>query len=160
MAAAISQTVPGEFAYAEMFDSTTEKFSGLTIENGMNMPVSITGESVIVKLDVAENHRTEIANQEVVTESGDIVDETEQETVGPILPKRYYGLTEISSDRPAKDFGKIVDNILEHLVIMGDTNIEITLEINAEASDGITKDKQRLLLENSNVLGFKDVKLD
>ena len=38
----------------------------------------------------AENHRTEIANQEVVTESGDIVDETEQETVGPILPKRYY----------------------------------------------------------------------
>ena len=80
--------------------------------------------------------------------------------MGPILPKRYYGLTEISSDRPAKDFGKIVDNILEHLVIMGDTNIEITLEINAEASDGITKDKQRLLLENSNVLGFKDVKLD
>ena len=31
VAAAISQTVPGEFAYAEMFDSTTEKFSGLTI---------------------------------------------------------------------------------------------------------------------------------
>ena len=51
-------------------------------------------------------------------------------------------LTEISSDRPTKDFGKIVDNILEHLVIMGDTNIEITLEINAEASDGITKDKR------------------
>lgn len=160
VAAAISQTVPGEFAYAEMFDSTTEEFSGLTIENGMNMPVSITGESVIVKLDVAENHRTEITDQQVATESGDIVDETEQETVGPILPKRYYGLAEISSDRPAKDFGKIVDNILEHLVIMGDTNIEITLEINAEASDGITKDKQRLLLENSNVLGFKDVKLD
>ena len=50
VAAAISQTVPGEF-YAECL-MQGRKFSGLTIENGMNMPVSITGESVIVKLDV------------------------------------------------------------------------------------------------------------
>jgi hypothetical protein len=41
VSAAISQTVPGEFAYAEMFDTDAEEFSGLTIENGMNMPVSI-----------------------------------------------------------------------------------------------------------------------
>ena len=35
VSAAISQTVPGEFAYAEMF-AKAEEFSGLTIENGMN----------------------------------------------------------------------------------------------------------------------------
>ena len=78
----------------------------------------------------------------------------------PTLPKRFRGAVEISPERPSRDFGKIVENIIEQLNLMERANIEITIEIEANVPGGIEKGKQRVLLENSNTLRFKEVKLD
>ena len=167
VSAAISQTVPGEFAYAEMFDSASEEFSGLTIENGMNMPVSINSDSLIVRPDIAEKFRPLAPEVDDHPEAddhgngsrGDDVD-VEISEPGDDLPKRYRGIVGLSSERPSRDFGRIVENIVEQISLIEGANVEITVEIDADVPGGIEKGKQRVLLENSNTLRFKEVKLD
>ena len=41
---------------------------------------------------------------------------------------------------------------------MDDANIYISVEIDAEISNGIDKDKQRILIENANSVNFKEKK--
>lgn len=174
VSASISQAIPGEFAYAEAFDNAKEEFSSLIIENGMNTPVSITSDGVIVKLDVAEKYRPkkpDLREDEKIEST--VSDGLDEDTVGDsgdkgegkdkrveILPKRFRGSVDISIDRPARDFGKILENIIEHLSLMNDANVEINIEIDAEIPEGIDKDKQRILIENANSLNFKEKKLD
>ena len=76
------------------------------------------------------------------------------------LPKRYRGIVGVSSERPSRDFGRIVENIVEQISLIEGANVEITVEIEADVPGGIEKGKQRVLLENSNTLRFKEVKLD
>jgi predicted AAA+ superfamily ATPase len=167
VSAAISQTVPGEFAYAEMFDAKAEEFSGLTIENGMNMAVSINSDSLIVRPDIAEKFRSiapEVDDHSNADDHGngsrgnDV--DAEINELGNDLPKRYRGTVGVSTERPSRDFGRIVENIVEHLILIEGANVEITVEIEADVPGGIEKGKQRVLLENSNTLRFKEVKLD
>ena len=99
VSAAISQTVPGEFAYAEMFDSSSLEFSGLTIENGMNMPVSLSEDSVIVRSEIAEKFRAtnspsqdEASPEDINKEDEGINDDTPHGDQPSALPKRFEGL--------------------------------------------------------------------
>ena len=55
----ISQAVAGPFAYAESFDKHENKYIGLVIEGGINTPVALTNESVIVRSSIAEANRSQ-----------------------------------------------------------------------------------------------------
>ncbi len=164
VSATISLTIPGEFAYAEAFDEKNEIFSSLIIENGMNTPISITSDSVIVKLDIAEKHRSEQPALDEEEIPGEFVPDddpdTRDEDPDIALPKRFRGSVDISVDRPSRDFGNILENIIEHLNLLDDASIDISVEIDAEIPNGIDKDKQRILIENANSLNFKEKKLD
>ena len=50
---AVSQSVPGQFAYAESYDDNKDTYEGLVIENGLTATVSLTPDSVIVRPSVA-----------------------------------------------------------------------------------------------------------
>ena len=50
---AISEVVPGQFAYAEKFDTETETYLGLVIKGGIRASVAITPDSVIVRPNIA-----------------------------------------------------------------------------------------------------------
>ncbi len=157
---AISQSVAGPFAYAERFDESDRKYVGLIIESGMNTPVGLTPDSVIVKPDIAEANRPKLApgGNTVINQKPDNPPNPgqPQKPEPPKLPTKFRGSVTLSSDRTGKEMSKIIENIIAHLTDIPNAEIDLTLEIHADVPSGIDKTKQRTLLENANTLGFTD----
>jgi uncharacterized protein len=164
--AAVSQTVPGPFAYAEQYDESTGEYQGLVIEMAFNAPVTINSESVIVRIEVAEQNRPIPTDQTdgTGTETSDGVQEepVDYPPVEPVakLPTRFRGSVMLSSDRPARDMHQVVEAIVEQLSTIPGATVEIRLEIDAEVPSGIDKSKVRTLTENANTLGFTDKEIN
>jgi len=164
---AISQTVPGPFAYAERFDDATNCYEGLVIESGMNTPVVIDRESLIVQIAVAEKNRPtpkkvdddEEDDTPKVQDTPGTYENGKKDTT-EVLPTRFRGTVMLSPDRPARDMHQVVEAIIEQLTIIPGSSVELKLEIDAELPSGIDKGKSRTLLENASTLGFIDKELD
>ena len=161
----ISQAVAGPFAFAEKYNEASGKYIGLVIENGMNTPVSITADSVIVRPEIAEANRP-TPNEPKANQGagGDDNKDKDPETkpdepVSEKLPTRFQGTVTLSPDRPSKELGNIVEGIIEQLNMLEGAEVDLTLEIHAEVPSGLDKSKQRTLLENANHLNFKDRKI-
>ena len=170
--AAIGGMLPGPFAYAERWNDTSGTYVGLAINGAINAPVVIDNDSVIVRLDVAEQHRKEhekaqgdAAAPEAPTGDGaqsgeDEAPEKEGTDEKQKLPTRFRGTVIICADRPARDMHQIVEAIVQQLTTLPGASVELKLEIDAEVPAGIDKAKSRTLLENANTLGFIDKALD
>ena len=158
--AAISEIIPGPFAYAEKYDSETKNYTGLVIHSGMNTQIVITSDSVIVNSKIAEQKKQQDISISPNSPSPDnIQSPSDEENISDHLPTKFYTRKDISIDRPAKEFSNISENIIDQLSSIPGAKIEITIEINSEVKDGIEKDKQRILIENANALGLKDTDL-
>ena len=72
------------------------------------------------------------------------------------MPKRFFGTVDIDPDRAARDMGRIAEEVLQHLTVLPNTKIRVTVEIDAEAPDGVSEDTQRIVTENCQTLKFKD----
>lgn len=165
---AISNMLPGPFAYAERWDDAQQAYIGLSIENGKHTLVTIDSDSIIVKPDEAESHRpapTRLPTDP--TDGGDTGDDTTGPTGVPptkptdkppvdLLPTQFQGTVLLSSDRPSRDMHKIVEAVIEHLTTIPGATVELKLEIDADIPNGIDKSKARTILENANTLGFID----
>ena len=153
--AAIGQTVPGPFGYAERWDEEAGEYRGLAIEGGSAVPVVIDEESLVVRKEVAEENRP----GPVVTPDSDSLppdpDRPEQPDQ-PALPTRFTGRVRLSPDRPIPELEKVVRNIVVHLTSGPKSKVSLTLEIEAEVPEGIDRNKERTLVENANVLEFED----
>ena len=156
----ISQAVAGPFAYAESFDKTTNKYIGLVIEGGMNIPVALTNESVIVRSSVAKENRSTPTEPDpkppINPQPGGSGGDTNPIPKPVPLPTKFKGTISLSSDRPARDMSKIVDGIIDQLTNIPGSEVNLTLDIHAEIPNGIEKNKERTLVENANTLGFVD----
>ena len=171
--AAVSNMLPGPFAYAERWDDTTGTYRGLVIDRNQNALVVIDSDSVIIKPDIAEQHRQVPAKaNEDATSSTDFGRSTPSETAsaplpgdpkpaGPAaepMPTRFLGTVMISPDRPAREIHQIVEAVIEQLSTLTGCEVSIKLEIDAEKPDGFEKAKVRTIAENANTLGFIDKK--
>jgi len=70
-------------------------------------------------------------------------------------PTRYFGTVEIDPERVNRDVGNLSKELIEHLVALVGANVKITLEIQAEHSDGFSDGIVRTVSENSKVLKVK-----
>ena len=52
--------------------------------------------------------------------------------------------------------GQIVESVIGQLTTIPGAKVEIKLEIDADLPDGIDRNKQRMITEKGNTLGFKD----
>ena len=165
---------PGPFAYAERWDEAGKKYLGLSIEKVANPHIVIDSDSIIIKPDVAEAHRSAAAGEastgagesvggSVTTDTiGDNTAAANANTAGgvdrkdEILPTRFIGTVMISADRPARDMHQIVEAIVEKLTTIPGSDVSLKLEINAEVSEGLDRAKVRTLMENATTLGFID----
>jgi len=166
--AAVSGMLPGPFAYAERWDEDAQKYLGLLIEKTANPHIVIDRDSVIVKPDVAENHRpvpTTETTEATGTEAGKAAEGTGTEGQSgqeagteekEKLPTRFVGTVMISADRPARDMHQIVEAIVEQLTTVPGSDVSLKLEIDAEVPNGLDRAKVRTLLENATTLGFID----
>ena len=84
----------------------------------------------------------------------------EDELEGPPPPTRYSGLVRLDAGRPTRDFGRIAQEVIEHLSSLTETEVEITVEIHAEREEGIPDGVSRTVLENARTLKFDRNDLD
>ncbi|TIX93549.1 DUF499 domain-containing protein [Rhizobium sp. P44RR-XXIV] len=166
--AAVGGMLPGPFAYAERWEEKSDTYLGLAIERAVNAAVVIDGESVIIKPEVAEAHRSKQKQVETPPDGGpgdepSPTPQPEGTSDGPLAekkPTRFLGTVMISSERPAREIHQIVEAIVEQLTTIAGSEVTLKLEIDAEVPSGMDKGKVRTLIENANTLGFieKDIR--
>ena len=164
--AAVGGIMAGPFAYAERWNEETKSYAGLVVESASHAFVTIDGDSVIVRPDVAEVHHSEPGKIDTsVTEKGGADElksgkedrpETEPEPGDQQKPTRFTGTVSISSERPARDMHQVVEGIVEQLTTLPDAEVNLKLEIDAEVPSGLDSAKVRTLTENANTLKFTD----
>lgn len=165
---AIGGVIPGPFAYAERWDDASDSYVGLAISSAGNVPVVIDNESVIIKPDVAEAHRTKTSGQpddDGRAQPGPSDTPPKEDDGGGAegksrpegaLPTRFVGTVMISADRPAHEIRQVVEAIIEQLTTLPGSEVSIKLEIDAEVPSGLDRAKVRTLMENAATLGFID----
>lgn len=182
---AVTEMIPGPFAFAEDVGEDG-RYDGLLIDQGRSDMVLIDSRSVIVKAEVAAKqreeddifHATPTGAQPAAAPTGPSVSGplftpsnpgaaapqpgAPSPAPAPVpdpLPRTFYGLVELSADRPARDMTKILEGIIEQITSAPGGTVTLRLEIDGEAPDGFDRNKQRTLLENAQVLQFKEKRL-
>lgn len=167
-------TVPdelhGRFALADSRDG--DRYVNLVLPDDDNRPLSLPDSALVVDIEIAEVQRK--AERVVVTPSGD--DGTGTGTGGgtgggddegggtppppppppPGLtrtaPSRYYASFEVPEDRPSGRIKEVLDEVVANLRRQSGVTVRVSLEIEAETSDGFDESTVRTVRENGDVL--------
>ncbi|MBC6437846.1 MAG: ATP-binding protein [Rhodobacteraceae bacterium] len=168
--AAVQGAEAGPFAYADCWDAEAGRYSGLLIEGAQAPEIILNADSVLVRPDVAKAHRPPAAakpEEPRDLREGGAADvppagpKVPGEGTGPgqdaeQAPTRFIGTVEISADRFMRDMGQIREYIVDHLTMIPGSEVTLRLEIDAEVKQGLDREKERILGENADNLGFID----
>jgi predicted AAA+ superfamily ATPase len=68
---------------------------------------------------------------------------------------RFYGTIRLDPERYVRDFGRLYQEVIQHLAAPEGVDLEITIEIEASKNDGYPDDKARIVTENARTLKFE-----
>lgn len=150
------------FALAEDYDEGTARYQGLILPPD-GITAAVTDSWLLVKPEAAQAQRTAELNDAKSSESDDdivVPPSTPGPTTTPVdePPRmtRFFGIKELSSERYALDFKKIVDEVLAQLSAAPGTRLTVRVEIEATSPEGFDEAKIRTVAENANTLKFDD----
>src|SRR5690606_9420602 len=140
------------FAYAEGFDESTSRFSGLRVGELVN--VSVGDRGLLVKPAVARAQMDREVPSEGRGEVGATSSSASQAGGGsgavaggasqvgdvgsaPPRPRRYHATVDLDPTRPGRDTGQIAEEVIAHLTGLVGARVTVTLEIEAEVPDGV-----------------------
>ena len=66
--------------------------------------------------------------------------------------KRFVASTAIDSTRPTKQFGDLVQEVIQHLSTLKGAKTQIRIEVDIHSPEAIPEPTQRTVLENSKTL--------
>jgi hypothetical protein len=120
---------------------------------------------LLVEPNVAEKYAVQMEKDQVVLESIKIGETAQTDgTSAPLTPtnaktmvlkKRFYGTIELDPVRAKLDFARVAEEIIQNFNLKSDTRVKVSVEIQAESTNGFDEKIQRTVRENSNVLHFK-----
>lgn len=155
------------FAYADGFDDKKRRYVGLSI--GVHgAGASETG--LLVKPEVALRQQVEErANSATANSMSGARPSPEAGAgstassgpppvsvpTGPVLPTRFHATATIDPMKIGPDAAKIAEYVVAHLAGLDDSEIRITIEIEASTISGFPDSIQRIVSENSRTLKFK-----
>ncbi|RMG75788.1 MAG: ATP-binding protein [Chloroflexi bacterium] len=82
------------------------------------------------------------------------------EVAKPRLVTKYYGSVELNPQRINREISLIVEEIIERLTQLPDTEVKVTLYIEAQKPDGFDEAMVRTIKENSRTLKFSTYDLE
>jgi predicted AAA+ superfamily ATPase len=166
------------YAYATGWDEGKQKYLGLKAGTQEQIQIQIDSQCLVVKPEIALAQIQSESKSEMVESlyispqpsrvtllrdptsaneergnSGGYRSKPSIDNI-KILPKRFYGIVELTAERINRDVPTIADAVIQHLTKLSDTRVKITLEINADLPNGATDDVVRTVLENCNTLKF------
>jgi uncharacterized protein len=148
--AAISQLVCDHFAYADGFEEA--RYVGLVATGGGGTVIDLSG--LIVKPTVACAHIEKKREGQTLKDDNDGKEEKLPPPPPPSLPRRFYASVTIDANRAGRDVGRIAEEVLQHLTTLPRAGVRLTLEIEANAPDGVPDDVRRVVTENCQTLKF------
>ncbi|WP_406311880.1 Swt1 family HEPN domain-containing protein [Streptosporangium sp. NBC_01639] len=170
------------FALADGYDEASRLYVGLAIPPGDTFGIP-TDSTLIVRPDVAEKQRRrerELADLERDRDratpenetgdtpsgessgtSGDKQDGAEEQPepepeVKVVQNYRFFGKFPVDPSRASRDFGKVAQEVLQHLQSLPGAALTIKVEIEATHPEGYPDDKVRTVTENARTLKFED----
>jgi len=170
------------FAYAEQYDASTDRYTGLKTMQSVTLSADSTGllvrpEAARRQLDAdAEEERRRGLTQpsrggtnntsggghaDPPGKSGDGkgVVEPPLPPISPpppplVAPQRFYGSAVLDAQRVGRDAGEIAEHVIAHLVGQLGAEVTVTIDIQARLPKGATGDVVRIVMENSRSLKF------
>jgi predicted AAA+ superfamily ATPase len=171
------------FALAASFDGT--RYIDLKFNQQVNI---IEHSNCLVKTNIAQKQLTEEATQqqtEMTTQTRNntntymplrtdqttttnyLISETAETKSTPdesnsenTKNTHFYMSAQLDTTRIGRDVQKLVEEIINHLTAVDDTQVEVTLELNVKSQKGLPKEVVRTISENCNTLRIKDYGFD
>jgi hypothetical protein len=149
---AVSQLVCDHFAYGDGLEES--RYLGLVATGGGATSIDLSG--LIVKPEAA---LAQIEKERGVSPRPPLIDDKVDEGLQPkrpepTLPRRFYASVTIDPNRAGRDVGRIAEEVLQHLTTLPRANVKLTLEIEADAPDGVPDHIQHVVTENCQTLRF------
>lgn len=155
--------------FAIAYGKQGEKYSGFSL--GKNVILSFDSSLLIVEPEHAAKYSAEEVPAEEAAISGvggtsGGTQTTPTPTVaGGVTPgqgpqKRFYGIVELDPLFAKMEFARIVDEVIQHFTTKSDSQVRISVDIQAESRGGFDGKVQRTVKENCNVLKFKNAEFE
>jgi hypothetical protein len=154
------------FALADGWVESEGRYSALRAR--VVVRVDLDGDALLVKPEAAARQIREDAEREAVAgrppiEGGEAdsrlrgprPDEPPPPAeAAPRVLRRFHGSIPLDPARTGRDAGRIADEVLSHLTPLKRARVTVTLEIQAEAPDGVPDNVVRTVTENCRTLRF------
>ncbi len=154
------------FALAAGFEDG--RYQGLVLPGDSSHPTSLADSWLLVRADLAIQQRdAELADagsaEPPAPSESDGADVETEEGGGstgptppstPTRPTRYFGSVRVDPERYGRDFGRIGQEIIQHLAAAPGIELQITVDIQARTADGFTPEAVRTIGENAATLKF------
>jgi predicted AAA+ superfamily ATPase len=145
------------FAFADTFDQAKSRFGGLVVRQLVD--VGVEGRGFLVAPSVA-TPQLEVESAPRSPEG--TPDKGGQPTPGSAQPAdtrvakktRFYGRVRPNVNKLGSSVGQVAQDIVAHLQLLEDADIEVTLEIRATAPSGIDAKTARIVNTNASALKF------
>ncbi|MFN9607431.1 MAG: Swt1 family HEPN domain-containing protein, partial [Pseudanabaena sp.] len=162
------------FAYADAFDETQQRYVGL---RGGEMSLLTNSTGLIVKPEIAQKQfdadeakRKESATNKQTTDyqyttssqgitnivkdgsSSTAKSNLRSENLPPPQPKRFYGSIKLHPLRCQRDMEQVTKEVLEHLMSLANAEVEITLDIQVRSQESISDTVILTVTENCRTL--------
>jgi len=156
------------FAYADGYDEPSQQYRGL--RGGQTVSLTAESSGLLVKPEVAQAQLSAaqprqveasrptdeaIPGSVVVKEAGVTDQPLPAPARAPAKPKRFYASAILNPTRVGRDAGQIAEEVIAHLAGLSSARVTVSLEIEAEAPDGVPDEVVRIVSENSRALKFK-----
>lgn len=154
------------FAIASAYDNDNNRYSELRYNETV---FNIYSSDVLVKVSVAlAQIKKDEAEQKPYTPSTNYPEQPDDHPSGtgeggivtPVVPpqpvtnpdKNFFMSVKLDNVRVIKDLQKYLDEVINHLSAVDNCNVELSLEVNAEAQDGFPQETVRTVSENCRTL--------
>lgn len=161
------------FATAEAYSSEQQRYLGLRWGGGAPSP--LTNGIYLVKPNVAKNQQqkdaasvrpsaqppmdapTQTSSPAPPHSSTSSVETTTkaQQPLAALQPTNFVGSVTLSSSQITQDVNIIAEEVLHHLNDLPGARATINLEVEVHVPNGVESDVVRIVLENTNALGFQ-----
>lgn len=150
------------FAYADSFDEAAGRYRGLRA--GQQVHISAEApQGLVVKPEAAKRQMEAVGPGAAPASGGERVegptvaglDAGPEPPAPPKLPTRFHGTVSLDAVRTGAEAGRIAQEILTHLVNVPGAQVQVTLEIEVVAPEGIPENVVRTVTENARTLKFK-----
>lgn len=152
-----------KFAIAERFDAARGEYDGLTV--GRLVPVDLASDILLVRRNVADAQLEKASG-----ETGPALDpaptpfgvpsgtsKTKPGAAAPrAKPRRFYAKVTLDPNRPTPQVSNIAQSILSELERARGAKVTLTLDIDAEATEGFPDDVVSVIRDNAQSLRITD----